>query len=671
MPNLAILPTQSLVSPADTAGGNGGRGVNEIVGGALSALGQGAHLYEQHQDEKARVWAGAAASDLHVKQLRAVQDQRQAAVDAVAGGQPVPDMTGAFLQGFDKDAGAVIASAPNGRAKAYLQEQLTRARTSLGDHMLGQQAQLEREWKLSTADTTMTNGAKVVQQDPSQFNAQMGNVIATMPHIDPATDHAHALKAQGTLANAAATSVLDNNPDGLKADTGKAMGEGGFKGPTGVGYIDAATPEQIHTWNNLATAKINQRNNSAITAQNARETAAAAEHNKLSDLVNSGQAPSLDYVNQVRAATVGTSVADDTNRLITLGTKSAGFGSQSLPAQARALAALDAQATAKGTDPESVAARAQLETIHTTQLAAYKDNPLDAASRFAHVAVLPVQEISSPTQALQVVSQRIASLPSVEAASGSPASPLQPAEAAQLTKILQQLPTDQQATFLTSLGKAVGTQPRIAAVAKQLGDHDGTLGLAMAYAGAPGYGAPTNAAGQQVAQLILDGDRALKQRTSAEDSSKQTGWKATIAGALKGVYPNPQLEDAAIDAATKIAAARSANGQGDDLDIAVKLATGGVIEHGTAGGKIPLPYGMQSSSDFEKKVAAITPDTLAAQAPQSMVMAGRSMIPLETFVKSLPDATFVHAGQGLYTVRAGSSFVTSTDGKPITLKITP
>lgn len=671
MPNLNIVPTQSLVSPANVAGGNGGQGLSEMASGGLSALSQGGRLYEQHQDEQARVWAGAAASDFHVKQLQATQDQRQAAVDAVASGQPVPDMTGSFLKSYDEDSGAIIASAPNSRAKQYLQTSLTQTRTALAGQVVGQQAQLTRDWKLSTADATVQNGAKVVQQDPGQYDTQMGNVLATMPHIDPVTDAAHAIKARGVLTNAAATSALDNNPDGLKADTGKALGENGFKGPTGVSYIDAATPDQVETWNKLATVKIAMRDRVAQTAQDAREAAATKSYNDLVTFTNSGKVPDLDYLNQVRQATTGTSQQESAKALLNVAISGGGFGSQSLPRQQATLTALDAESNTSGSNPEREAMLSQFRTIHSAQTEAYKNDPWSAATQFAHAPAQPVQNLQTPQKGLALVQQRVAMLPTIEAASGAPASPFQPAEAQQMTKLLEALPTDQQATLLTSIGQMAGSQERVSAIAKQFGDKDGTLGLAMAYAGAPGKTAVANAAGTQVAQLILDGDRALKQRTSAEDMTKQTGWKATIATALKGVYPNPQLEDAAIDAATKIAAGRSANGQGEDLDVAVKLATGGIIQHGAAGAPIPLPYGMQTASDFEKRIAAITPDTLQAQAPNSMVVAGGAMVPLQAFVRSLPNATLVHAGQGRYNVRAGNSYVTNTNGAPITIQVAP
>lgn len=663
MPNLSLIPTQSLVAPENTAGGTGGAGVNEEVGGALSVLGQGAHLYEQHQDEQSRVWAGAAASDFHLKQLQATQAQRQSAVDAIAAGQPVPDMTGSFLTDYDKSAGSVLATAPNGKSKAYLQAQLTQSRAALGGQVIGQQAQLEREWKLSTADTTTQNGAKIVQQDPGQFDAQMSNIMTTMPHIDPATDAARALHARATLAGAAASSVLTTDPYSLRDVTNKALGVGGAKGPTGAAYVDAASPQEVETWNKQANARIAQIENAKLLNQNAAEAAAQTEHNKLADMVNAGQVPSLGYIGQVRTVTKGTSFADDSEKLIQLGTSGSGFGSLPLPAQSRYLASLDANATANGTDPDNVAARAQLEKINTTQAAAYKDNPLDAASRFAHVAVVPLQDISSTSQALDLVNQRVAALPKVEAAAGVPVSPLQPAEAQQLGKLLRAMQPDQAATAMSQLGASIGSVERIGALSKQIGDTDGAMGMAMAYAG------NKSSQGRMVGELVLRGDQALRDKRTEVQVQQAEAWQATAATSIRGAFSDPTIESQAIQAAKRINAATALNGQ-DDMDAAVRMATGGITTHGAADAKIPLPYGMKAD-DFEKRLSALTPTSFAAQVPDGVVHIGAATMPLQQFVAGLHDATLVHAGQGQYNVRGGTTLATNAQGQRITIRIGP
>lgn len=663
MPNLAVPQTQSLVPQESVAVGNGGPGDSQIVGGALAMAGDAAHIYQQHQDEQARIWAGSAASNLHVQQLQAIQQAKSDATDAIANGQPVPDMTGDFLTSFDNAASGVINSAPNGVSKRYLENTLNETRMRLGDQMVQQQAILTRQWKLSTADDTMQNGAKIVQQDPTQYDAQMGNIMTTMPHIDPETDALHATKARATLANAAADTVLATDPYTLRDLTNHAMGVGGATGPTGAGYVDGASTQEVATWNKLANAKINQIENANRLDADARERNAQMTFNTLQGFVAQGSVPDLGYIARVRSDTAGTSFEESANQAINISTRGAGFGSASLPAQQARIEQMQG-AAGDGTNPEDAALATQLQQIHTTQVAAYKDDPLDAAARFTHAPPMPTQQITSVAQGLQLVGQRAPGLPAVESAAGAAVSPLHPAEAQQLGELLKQLPPDQAASALSSIGSTIGNSDRIAALGKQLKDQNGTMGLAMAYAG------NRTDSGRLVGELILRGEQALGDKTSEQDKSQQTGWQATIAKDIRGVYSSQETENDAVRAAYLIAAGRASMSGDTNIDTAVSLATGGIIQHGTAGAKIPLPYGM-AQDDFEKKLAAVTPQALSDQVPDGVVHVGSATLPLAQFVTSLPNATLVHAGQGLYNVRGGTQLATNAQGQRITIKVGP
>lgn len=666
MPNLSLLQTQSLI-PSTPSAGSGADGGREFLAAAGSLAGSLASAYEHHQDEQARVWAGSASADLHLKQLQATQDIRQQAVDAIANKQPVPDMVGQFDQGFKAYSDQVLSTAPNARARQYLQSQVQSSRAALGGQVLGQQAQLEREWKVSTANDTMMNGAKIVQQDPAQFDAQMGNIMGTMPHIDPTTDAAHALKAKATLANAAATSVLNSNPYALRDATSRAMGTDPstgkpFSGPSGAAYVDAATPEEVHSWNSAATAKIRMLENGARLDADARERAAQTEFNTLQGFVAQGSVPDIDYARRVQETTRGTSFEASATAAVQLAQRGAGFGSATLPAQQARLEGMRT-AQAGGTNPEDTALLKQLQTIHDTQTADYKQDPLDAAGRYAHVNVTPTQQITSAEQALQLVATRTGALPAVETAAGAPASPLHPAEAKQLGILIRSMQPDQAASALSTMGQAIGDPQRIAAFGKQLEDADGVLGLAMAYAG------DKTSQGRQVSELLLRGDQALKDKRTEVQVQQSEAWKATAATQIRGAFSDVDVESKAIMAAQRINAATALDGQ-DDMDAAVRMATGGITTHGAAGAKVPLPYGMKADV-FEKKLGALAPANFAAQVPDGVVHVGPATIPLQQFVSSLKDATLVHAGQGLYNVRGGNTLATNAKGQRITIHITP
>ena len=53
------------------------------------------------------------------------------------------------------------------------------------------------------------------------------------------------------------------------------------------------------------------------------------------------------------------------------------------------------------------------------------------------------------------------------------------------------------------------------------------------------------------------------------------------------------------------------------------------------------------------------------------VYLGRTPMALADFFKALPDAGLVHAGQGLYQVKAGAGVATNSRGVPVVLKVQP
>lgn len=337
-----------------------------------------------------------------------------------------------------------------------------------------------------------------------------------------------------------------------------------------------------------------------------------------------------------------------------------GFANLSAPQRAAMLESARAERSdpARGTDPNGERRLKAAEQINDRlQQKVDTGEAWAAAQSVGVIAAAPLMQITNPQQALQVFQQRSQDIGAVEAWAGKKVSPLQPQEAEQLQKIVRTLKPDQAASMLGQIGGVVGDADRIAAVAKQIGDKDGTLGMAMLYANSK------TTEGRYTAQLVLEGEQAIKDKTVRVDGAVESGWRADIAKKVRGAYSNQEVENNIVEAAFKIAAAKNGG-----IDNAVNLAAGGIIERN--GGKIPLPYGMKEP-EFEKRLGAITPDSLASQAPGGFVQAGPARVPLADFVKTLPDARLVHAGQGLYNVRAGNTLVTNERGQRITLKVSP
>ena len=185
------------------------------------------------------------------------------------------------------------------------------------------------------------------------------------------------------------------------------------------------------------------------------------------------------------------------------------------------------------------------------------------------------------------------------------------------------------------------------------------------------FGNMTNQ-GNLVSGLILRGAQAMKDKTAeiAGDSFVFKGWKEEIATEIRGAYSDARVEQSAIDAAFLIAAARSVMGQPDDIGAAVTLATGGIVQHDAAGAKIPLPWGMKDDGTFDRRIAALTPANFSGQVPDGVVHVGAATMPLQKFVSGLHDATLVHAGQGQYCVRAGTTLATHAQGQDHALTAT-
>jgi hypothetical protein len=677
MPNLSLLPTQSLVSPERTGAGSGGPGTNAIVGGVLGAAGEAAHIYQQHQDDQARVWAGNALSSFHLQQQQSLLAQRDAAAKAVSDGSSVPDMTGDYLKTFDDEAQKLIATAPNGQSKRYLNAQIGGAREALGSQMIGQQATLTRQWKVSSFDTSASNAGRIVMQDPTQYDAQMGNLASTMPSVDPETDSQRLLAAKATLANAAASSTLDRDPYTLKALTGKAMGEGGFKGATGAAWVDSATPEQVKTWNSLADAKIRMLESRRKSDQDAAEAAALKTYNELVTFTNSGKVPDLDYIGRVKAETAGTTQEASATALLQVAVSGGGFGAMTLPRQQATLTALEANGNAAGSDPQREATLQQFRTIHATQKKAYADNPWQAGTEYAHLPAQPEQQVQSPEQGVTIIAQRRPLMSRVESASGATLehtgiSPLQPNEAAAWAQTLSTLPVSARAEVLGTAGSLL-TAPQIDALAEQLGAKDKATALMLKIN-------DRTASGRTVAERVGIGAQAIADGTVKADDTKLAGWKAEAATALRGALGNTKAEDDAILAAYYVRAAAelpSGTTPGYEspqksVEAAIAMVVGQPMNRG--GINTILPHGMTESA-FDTKLRSFTPEMLKTMAPDGQVYlrdaGGVRSIPLNLLHGRMVDFGMKYFSPGVYApVRNNVIITTDKDGtKPLLLKV--
>lgn len=511
--------------------------------------------------------------------------------------------------------------------------------------------------------------------------------------------------------------------------------------------------QTLFGWRNSIEAKQVRLEDKAEREATKRFNVATDTVNKARDMVLSGAIVAPDYIATMVEQAQGTGLEPQVREVLEAQKSVSGFANQSAGQRAALLERARASRAdpARGATPESEKQLKAAEQIDSNLRQKVESGEAWAAAQSVGVIdAAPLMEVSNPQQALAVFQQRARELPAIEAWAGRKVSPLQPPEAEQFQKIVRTLQPDQAASMLGQIGGVVADPDRIAAVAKQIGDKDGTLGMAMLYANAK------TTEGRYTAQLVLEGDRAIRDKAVRVDGAVETGWRGDISKKVRGAYSNQEVENNIVDAAFKIAAAK-----GGDVDNAIRLASGGIIERN--GGKIPLPYGMKER-DFEQRIESITPESLMDQVrPKDMgrgnidlnarpvaknadgsistvrsigvnidgketliptvspegkilgdkeaialyrktgqhlgkfdtveeatayaeqlhqaqdktysggafVMAGPARVPLADFVKTLPDARLVHAGQGAYNVRAGNTLVTNERGQRITIKVTP
>lgn len=406
--------------------------------------------------------------------------------------------------------------------------------------------------------------------------------------------------------------------------------------------------------------------NAAETEQRRLTNLATDVYNKGTEVALNGGYFSPDFIKELTTTASGTPLEEPVRDLIASQRSIAGFATKSAPERAAELERMRAARATPGvgTDPLGDKVYRAATEVDSRLRQQADDNPWKAAQGAGVIQDAPTINPADPQQAITLLQQRMRDIGRVEQWTGKRASPFQPEEIETVGKMVRSLPIDQAATMLSRFGEVMGNSDRVAAAAKQLHDKDGVLGLAMMFANAQ-----TNL-GRTTAELVLRGAQAEKDGTVKPDAARETGWKATIASEVRGAYTNREAEDSVVRAAFLIAGAN-----GGDVDNAVLLATGGVVDFN--GSKVPLPYGMAAGGladgerKFRKAIETVTPETIAAQAPGGQVRAGPAVLSIDEFVRTLPDARLIHGGQGLYYVRAGNTMVTNAQGKPIGIRVAP
>lgn len=624
-------------------------------------------LVEKQDQESARVYSGQASSDFYLKELQRFDESK-------AGAAPgAPNFTPDFLKGYDERADAVLKAAPDATSRRFLQQHLQSLRTQLGQNALSFEAGAIRTDRMQRHGDAIDNWAKVVQQDPGQFTNALQVLEQTRPAVGPDGAEKLADVARKTLTNAAAATMLELDPNALREATGKAMGEGGHQGATGVPWVDAATADQVRSWNAAATGRIRQQENELMRDAQARDKLAGDAFKEATTFSESGKFFSPEYETRLLGAVKGTQFEAEAQKLVMEQRQAVGFSSAPASARVAAVGTLAQRGATPGvgTDPTN---EKVLDRYRKTQAAidsAAKDNAWAAAPIFGVRGIdsTPAQ-ITTPQDVVQTVQKRLAQIGQLEQWTGRTESPLQPQEAEQTARLLRTLPPDQAAAMLGQIGAAVGKPERIAQVAGQLSKTDRGIELAMLLAGDK-----TNA-GRAVAEVVLRGQKALADKTVKRDDTALTGWKAEIASQVNGTLGNPEDEQRIKDAAFYVlAAANDGASQTGAFQLrtnasdAIALVAGAPIERG--GVRTLLPRGMKEA-DFDAALRRFTPEVLAGMGQGGkLYSAGKEVAPavVANRLTSLPVVRF---GAGYAPMINGRPLTTDAAGQsPLVLKVAP
>lgn len=422
-----------------------------------------------------------------------------------------------------------------------------------------------------------------------------------------------------------------------------------------------------------------QRNEAAAARgqreQERRLKNAEAAFNTFQALADKGTILAPEYVDQAVHATSGTPYQQGIRALAQQSQETGGIAAQPVAAQQALLDQLDAKIAAQGRTPALDKRREQVDKVLRASLSDLKDNGLRAGLERGVISDLAKIDLSTPQSFAASVVKRKEQGEIVSTWAGETVSILGAREAGQLRDMLGALPPKQRAEAVATISDALGTRFS-GAVAEQIDKHDRALSLAFAVGGdkAP---AQTTWFGMKksderlTSELILKGATAIKDGTVMKDDKKVTGWKATIAGEVDGLFPDARLETAAKDSAYYIAAGIAQENGGSvstsELRRAVRLAVGGdIIERN--GKKLPIPAGMDASA-FEDRLRSLPASGIAKQAPDGKVRVAGVDMPVADFTATIAGQELLSAGPGRYAVIVRGRPVMNTAGRPIIVEV--
>lgn len=400
----------------------------------------------------------------------------------------------------------------------------------------------------------------------------------------------------------------------------------------------------------------------AARESEARLRRAAAEFETFQALADRGTALDPAYVDRVTAATAGTPYQQGVRAVAQQARETGGLAAQPIGAQREALAQIDALIATRGSTPELVKRRDQVQKVLNGAEQDIQADPLRAAAERGVIARVQPLNLTALDALPEQLANRALQADVAGAWAGRPVSPLTSEEAQQVGRMLDTLPPDQRGQAVATIARSMRPD-QAAALARQMDKQSRPLALALA------ADTRKTSDGRQVAELILSGAQAVKDKAIKEDTQAEVGLRTQIAAEL-GDAVSGQTRDDLIDAARLIFLGKQASGERVTPAGAVRLAVGGPIVE-LNGRRVPLPYGDVSAEWLADKLRAYPAAEMQRQAPDGYVyLPGRRPMGVPEFLAALPGAQLEAVGLGRYAVRAGGSLAVNSAGRPIVVDVT-
>jgi hypothetical protein len=378
-------------------------------------------------------------------------------------------------------------------------------------------------------------------------------------------------------------------------------------------------------------------------------------------IVQAGKPLSADYAADLAKRFKGTAFEKPLAEMVAQAPQNLAFAAQPVGAQSRLLDELQAKGNREGWRPSEQKQYEQLDKVHRATLADIRADPWKAGLErgvLRDVVPLNTGDLQNLPAALAARRQQADTL---AVWAGREVSLLRPEEARQLGDALDRLNAPARAGMLAGLGRAM-SPGQMQALSAQLGS--GHKGLAVASLLAS-RDMQTDR-GRSVAEIYLRGQDALAEKRVSFDESAQAKVRANIFQKINGAYASDAATRDAVDAVFTVYVGIKSEGNAGDVDQAIRLATGGIME--LNGGRIAKPFGW-SDSQVRDAVRRVTPEQAHRLYGEEVLVGGERMSAAD-FALALPRARLGPSPLAdSYSVIVGGRQVATLDGRPLLLPL--